>query len=432
MPVYAQAPTQQWTDIGGRLLRGYQTGQNMFERKQRLRLDEQRYNQAIARAERADARAAEIHAKTMEAKDLEIGVLHRQNLDDIERRKLADTQVESLQSGIDTFQGEIRDFMGSSEGQDPNKIRNFMMRSKTRIDMLKASYPHAFSDPRTAGRAAETVGGVSTLLAEMGANIEGASSTLAQQMLQDEDLMGIASKEDAQKAYQVFTRKYGGLGMSANPKVEKMYADMKGYLDKSYEYYVRDADKREKEKIDKDLAQRDLDLPSLTPGEKKADETFAETFLEFGRKKAEIQKDRKQLTEAINALKGKDNLTGAFVSLLPERIRPKGVATKENVQEVVQRNLKTILGGQFAQQEAQELLNRAYNDVLPEATNAERVERLLRQLNAIFKAIEDKANYYQNNNMSLKGYKMGDIYIGSDYDIFDESLDDEVTDVLSE
>lgn len=131
-----------------------------------------------------------------------------------------------------------------------------------------------------------------------------------------------------------------------------------------------------------------------------------------------------QLSEAVDALDSGRNLSGPVIGIMPDQFNaffnPEAIDVREKVQEVVARNLKEILGGQFAQKEGENLLARAYNPKLEEAENRRRVQALLQQIQQAAIARDSMVKYFNQNNGSLVGYEgAGDF----DPDGFIESLD---------
>lgn len=135
-----------------------------------------------------------------------------------------------------------------------------------------------------------------------------------------------------------------------------------------------------------------INMPGETHGSKKFDEAsgkgIAEYMLTGGA--TDSMKQMAQLQDVSNDLnliaqgKSEKNLTGAILGLWPKGIRsfwnPESVNTQDLVEEVVQRNLKAILGAQFAKTEGEQLIERAYNPKLEESINAPRIARLLQQM----------------------------------------------------
>lgn len=156
-----------------------------------------------------------------------------------------------------------------------------------------------------------------------------------------------------------------------------------------------------------------------TPGQKKADEKYAEDFIEFATGGyADVVKQLDQLREVSAALGSGQNLTGPIIGSMPNSVlaatNPRALSTKEMVEEVVQRNLRVILGAQFTEKEGERLISRAYNPRLSEAENKARVDRLIQQISEAAKAKLDAALYFQQNG-SLVGWK-GRLPRMSDFD----------------
>ena len=151
---------------------------------------------------------------------------------------------------------------------------------------------------------------------------------------------------------------------------------------------------------------KDLNKPiPLTDGEKARDRKFGDQLVEFNL--PDINKGLEQLTEASEALSKSNTLSGPIVSLLPnfvgDRLNPESTEVREAVEEVVQRNLRLVLGAQFTEKEGERLISRAYNPRLDEAENKKRVERLIK---SIKDAAQEKLNMksYFEKNGTLKGY----------------------------
>ena len=150
----------------------------------------------------------------------------------------------------------------------------------------------------------------------------------------------------------------------------------------------------------------------LTVGQQAVDKNFAKEYSDFvaGGGYADVDKNLAQLRDVHKLLKDPnvDNLTGRVIGSTPRSIRelimPQSVNVQEAVEEVVQRNLRLILGAQFTQKEGERLISRAYNPKMDEAENAKRVGRLL---GAIERAAAQKiraARYFEQNG-TLVGFK---------------------------
>lgn len=167
----------------------------------------------------------------------------------------------------------------------------------------------------------------------------------------------------------------------------------------------------------------------LTPGQEAADRAFADEYVAWTAAGgfADVSKNASQLNEAIQALESGAQLTGPYRGLAPDWLRnitnAKAVDTKELITEVVQRNLRLILGAQFTEREGERLISRAYNDQQEEPVNAARVKRLFNQILAAAEAKEMASRYFAENG-TLAGYQgavpsMGDfdeLFTGSSND----------------
>lgn len=169
----------------------------------------------------------------------------------------------------------------------------------------------------------------------------------------------------------------------------------------------------------------------LTPGQKKLDETFSKDYASYvaAGGYADIDKQLNQLRGVKRQLdlsaglskpkKGEEvyNLTGPGLGLLPEsvltRTNPEAVAARNAVEEVVQRNLRLVLGAQFTEKEGERLISRAYNPSLDEKENAKRVKRLIGQIESAAKAKQRASDYFEKNG-TLKGFK-GKLWTASDF-----------------
>lgn len=157
----------------------------------------------------------------------------------------------------------------------------------------------------------------------------------------------------------------------------------------------RQKQKEEDERISRDLKsaqlrelnQKIIRDPGLTPGQKKVDQEFAKELVDFQAKGgfADVQKSIAQLEEAEKLLEsGEDTLTGPIVGSIPgfarKRLFPKGAAVQASIEEVVQRNLRLVLGAQFTEKEGTRLIERAFDPALSEEENAKRVGRLIKSI----------------------------------------------------
>ena len=168
-----------------------------------------------------------------------------------------------------------------------------------------------------------------------------------------------------------------------------------------------------------DLAQKDpkfaellglKNAPESPEGLKTLDTEFAKSLGDGGgaQNVSAALQDLASVQTVLDKLEAGEPLTGPLIGSLPESVRafisPEGVQAQQLVESVVQKNLRAILGGQFAQKEGEQLVKRAYNPQLPPAQNAARLRALGETLRA---AAENKiamTEHFFKNNYSLKGY----------------------------
>ena len=163
--------------------------------------------------------------------------------------------------------------------------------------------------------------------------------------------------------------------------------------------------------------QAELIKKSLTPLETKVEEKSAQDLVDFtiGGGFSDVQKGLSQLEIAKQTLQQQPEgrITGKLVGAqddtgLLKYTNPAAQDTKEQVQEIAQRNLRLILGPQFTAKEGEALINRVYNPALPQSVNVKRLDLLQEQMTSAAKTKQEAVDYY-NTNGTLKGFK-GKLY----------------------
>jgi hypothetical protein len=163
--------------------------------------------------------------------------------------------------------------------------------------------------------------------------------------------------------------------------------------------------------------QAELVKKSLTPLETKVEEKSAQDLVDFtiGGGFSDVQKGLSQLEIAKQTLQTQPEgrITGKLVGAqddtgLLKYTNPAAQDTKEQVQEIAQRNLRLILGPQFTAKEGEALINRVYNPALPQSVNVKRLDLLQEQMTSAAKTKQEAVDYY-NANGTLKGFK-GKLY----------------------
>jgi hypothetical protein len=150
----------------------------------------------------------------------------------------------------------------------------------------------------------------------------------------------------------------------------------------------------------------------LTTAQKALDKEFGKDYSDFVTGGfADAQKGLQQLRGVLGQLRsGKGGLTGTFEGLATANraigsvIAPTALDAKESVEEVVQRNLRAVLGAQFTQVEGDRLISRAYNPYLGEEENAARLDRLANSMEKALKAKAAAAQHFEQFG-TLANYK---------------------------
>jgi len=157
----------------------------------------------------------------------------------------------------------------------------------------------------------------------------------------------------------------------------------------------------------------------LTPGQEAVDKIYATNYVEWNEKQGDMIGQVAQLETVLTKLESGEDLTGVTIGLMPDwynyLANPNSIAAKERVAEVVQRNLKLILGGQFSEREGEQLIARAYNPALDEKENISRLKRLIMQMKVGINARVAMNEHWEVNG-TMKGYKGERVSIQSFYD----------------
>lgn len=143
---------------------------------------------------------------------------------------------------------------------------------------------------------------------------------------------------------------------------------------------------------------------------------------------SDAQKSLVQLDDAVNQLENtpEGTITGRLIGAQPDWYRNKfnreSVANQEKVEEIVQRNLRLILGAAFTAKEGEQLISRAYNPNQTQAENARRVKLLQKQIYDAAKTKQEAYDYLQENG-TLAGFQ-GKLYnqSGQFFDDYDSVL----------
>ena len=176
-----------------------------------------------------------------------------------------------------------------------------------------------------------------------------------------------------------------------------------------------------KQQLDIAKAKSAAKVPSKSKTQEIIDKEFGKNYAK-SLTSGGLSDSKKQITElgrVITKLGTTDTATGPGVGLLPKIVRdvllPEGAGLQDNVEEIIQRNLRTILGAQFTEKEGVRLISRAYNPRLDEKENIRRLNTLLVQMKEGH-ALQQQATEYFLANDTLAGFKGKDKLYTSVYD----------------
>jgi len=158
-------------------------------------------------------------------------------------------------------------------------------------------------------------------------------------------------------------------------------------------------------------AAKESKLLSLTPAQKAVDSKFAVEYNSFVNAggASTVDKILKDLDTVETALTSGSNITGRGVGIADYTgtlayVNPAAQRAKDLAGGVIQSNLRSVLGGQFAQKEGAELLARAYNPAASQEDNLSRIRNLKAQIKEALAAKIESSRYYEENG-TLAGYK---------------------------
>ena len=150
------------------------------------------------------------------------------------------------------------------------------------------------------------------------------------------------------------------------------------------------------------------------------DKAYAKDHLDWTRGGgADMAAQVAQINTVLQKLEEGAELTGPTVGLINNvgllgLVNPDAQDAKESIEEVVQRNLRLVLGAQFTATEGERLISRAYNPMLSPEKNIARLKKLYLQMEVSRQQREAMADYFAKN-YTLRGYEgpqpnVGDFY----------------------
>lgn len=150
-------------------------------------------------------------------------------------------------------------------------------------------------------------------------------------------------------------------------------------------------------------------MPAPTEFEKKLDAAAADLILdyEFGGAAASLGQVA-ALEDVILQLERDPTITGPIRGFTPDFLQklvsPNTIAVRDQVRAVVFPSLRPLLGGDFTENQSNQLLDTAFQTGLPPAENRARVRRLMSAIRAAHDAKRQAVDYARENR-TLQGYR---------------------------
>lgn len=147
-----------------------------------------------------------------------------------------------------------------------------------------------------------------------------------------------------------------------------------------------------------------------TSGQSKVDDEFAKEYVQWQALGgyAGLEENLDLLGRALEIVESSDTISGPVFGRLPkfiqQMVNPASQDVKADVEKVIQQSLKQILGGQFAQKEADQLFARSYDTTQQEDSNADRIRSTLNSLREMGRARNDSMRYFEENG-TITGWK---------------------------
>jgi hypothetical protein len=156
-------------------------------------------------------------------------------------------------------------------------------------------------------------------------------------------------------------------------------------------------------------APKNYNVIKMPPGPKAVDEKYAQDYLDWTQGGgADAAANSAQIKMVLDRFANGEILSGPSIGLAPDffnaLVNPEALGAKQAVQEVVQRNLRAVLGAQFTQVEGENLVNRAFDPRLKPQENAKRLRKLFLQMQTAANQKQAMAEYYEANE-TLRGFK---------------------------
>ena len=149
MAVYAQAPTVQSNPVGT-FLNAFQTTQNIFERKRRLSMEEERQQREVERLAKAELRAIETHQKNMRSMEI-ANDTKAYAFDQIRKAEdNANLSLKDMQTDFDDIESNLNFSFNTLNEEGIEGVRNrkaILKHYALRLGQFESKYAHLKNHP---------------------------------------------------------------------------------------------------------------------------------------------------------------------------------------------------------------------------------------------------------------------------------------------
>ena len=171
-----------------------------------------------------------------------------------------------------------------------------------------------------------------------------------------------------------------------------------------------------------------------TIGRQTVDTKYAEDYLQWVQGGgADAIGNLAQVGTVLKQLEQGKEITGPMIGIQPDFIlaltNPNAADAKQRIEEVVQRNLRLVLGAQFTEKEGERLIARAYNPSLSPQQNAARLRRLYGQMAIAAQSRQQMSAYFEEKG-TLTGYKGPRVNINQFYEALEVKAPPKAGDIV--
>jgi hypothetical protein len=145
----------------------------------------------------------------------------------------------------------------------------------------------------------------------------------------------------------------------------------------------------------------------MTKGQVALDQQTAKEYTKWLDESPKIEANLSDLESVKEDLRKAGALmSGPIVGKLPKIARSSSsIETQQKVDKITTETLRQILGAQFTEKEGETIRALSYDPELEPEANIKKINDGINRLKALAKEKQDRMGYFENNEMSMSGYK---------------------------